>query len=146
MEWYMALSLIATAISILYALLRCCLCSLGYCAGDEENAVQLTEWHSSVMPVQNNGGNMKTHPSSISSQPQPFLYPYHSEQFKAINLNAKEKYLSSWDECWSHQSPASKNNENGIHASILSGKEKPTPYTLNQTFAPKDNRGFQREN
>ena len=146
MEWYIMLSLIATAISILYALLRCCLCSLGFCAGDEENAVQLTEWHSSVTPVQNNGGNMKTHPSSISSQPQPFLYPYHSEQFKDINLNAKEKYLSAWDECWSVQSTAGRNNRDGSDMSNLSRKEKPTPYTLNQTFAPKDNKGLQRKN
>ena len=105
MEWYITLSLVASAIGILCALIRLCLCSLACCEGEQENVVPYhyqtkVPYTISVSPSQEHGGLKKERFSSA----QPLPYP--GDQFhEVVDLNSNAR---------------------------------PTPYTFNQSFTPRN--------
>ena len=105
MEWYIALSLTASAIGILCALLRLCLCSLACCAEDEENVAPLSYQTPEPYTIRARLDHGEKVPSS-----SPLPPPYPGDQFDSIKVNSNER---------------------------------PTPYTVNQSFA-RNNRGFQQ--
>ena len=105
MEWYIALSLVASAIGILCALLRLCLCSLACCPEDEENVAPVS--YQAPVPHTIRTGPHRDREKISHSSPLP--PPYPSDQLDVL----KVKY-----------------------------NERPTPYTVNQSFA-RTNGGYQ---
>ena len=107
MEWYITLSLVASAIGILCALIRLCLCSLACCEAEQENVVPYqyqtpVPYTISASPDQDYRGIKKER----SSSPQPPPYPGPGDQcHEVVNLNSNER---------------------------------PTPYTANQSFTPRN--------
>ena len=87
MEWYIALSLIASAIGIICALLRLCLCSLQCCTGDEENVAAMS-YQAPVPHTVRTGTDHDKEKLPSSSQLPP---PYPGDQFGVLKANYNER-------------------------------------------------------
>ena len=91
MEWYITLSLVASAIGILCALIRLCLCSLACCEGDQENVVPYH--YQTTVPYTISASQDQQYRGfkrERCSSPQP--PPYPGAQFpKVENLNSNAR-------------------------------------------------------